>query len=118
MNKYNTFLTLFIVTVIAFICFMLFYLSAIFSFIGDAFMQPNANPSQMFSTIFSTQLIIALVIMLIASLANRIFGIVMIAKTRTISDGEKALWIIGFVLMSFVTSIVFLVMAKGKKFVD
>ena len=35
-----------------------------------------------------------------------------------VKDGEKALWIIGFILMGFITAIVFLIMAKGKKFVE
>jgi type III secretory pathway component EscV len=35
-----------------------------------------------------------------------------------IGDGEKALWIIGFIIMGFITCIVFLVLAKGKKLTE
>jgi tetrahydromethanopterin S-methyltransferase subunit F len=41
-----------------------------------------------------------------------------VAKNSSVSDGEKALWIIGFIIMGFVTAIVFLIMAKDKKFVE
>ena len=54
----------------------------------------------------------------LSSLAYRILGIVYVAKSKTVSDGEKALWIVGFIIMGFITGIVFLVMAKGRKFVE
>jgi hypothetical protein len=59
-------------------------------------------------------MIISLIVFGISNLACRIMGIVAVAKSKTVSDGEKALWIIGFVLLSFITSIVFLIMAKGR----
>jgi hypothetical protein len=118
MSKYNTFLTLFIVAVIAGIFFMGFYIKGIFTFVAHVHQNPNPDPFEMLSTIFSGPVIISLGIALLSSLASRIAGIVLVAKSKAISDGEKAIWIIGFVLMSFITSIVFLIMAKGKKFVE
>jgi len=53
---------------------------------------------------------------MVTSLTSRIMGIVAVAKSKTVADGEKALWIVGFALMSFITSIIFLIMAKGKGF--
>jgi hypothetical protein len=118
MGKYNTFLTLFIVATIAFLFFMGFYIGGFFLAAAQAFDKPNPDPFEMFRLIFSVKVIVAFIIAATASLINRIFGIVIVAKNKTISDGEKALWIIGFVLLSFVTSIVFLIMAKGKKLVE
>jgi heme/copper-type cytochrome/quinol oxidase subunit 4 len=76
------------------------------------------NPFQFFSRIFSPTVIISGMIMGLSSLTYRILGIVYVAKNKTVSDGEKALWIVGFIIMGFVTAIVFLVMAKGRKYVD
>lgn len=120
MAKYNTFLFLFIVSTIAMIVFLVFYLQAIFGFAMNIheFEGRNPNPFEFFSRIFSPPVIISGVIMAFSSLAYRIMGIVYVAKNKTVRDGEKALWIVGFIIMGFVTAIVFLVMAKGRKFVE
>ncbi len=117
MSKYNSFLTMFIFSVIALIFFIGFYFNAIFSFAFRANEMSHADPLYILSAIFNAQVIISFGIAAITSLISRIIGIVYVAKNKTISDGEKALWIIGFVVMSFITSIVFLVMAKSKNFV-
>lgn len=118
MSKYNTFLAVFIISIIAFAVFMVFYLNAIFGFAFHANEHTNPDPFEMIFTIFSPPVIISGVILTASSLVYRILGIVYVARSKTVSDGEKALWIIGFILMGFVTAIVFLVMAKGRKFVD
>ena len=118
MIKYNTFLLLFIVTVIAFLVFMGFYMRGIFSLMSQTIDNPPQNPFQFFSTIFSPAVVISLIVLALTSLTNRIMGIVAVAKNKTVTDGEKALWIVGFVLMNFITSIIFLIMAKGKGFAE
>jgi len=118
MSKYNTFLTLFVISIVAALFFAGFYMNGIFSFAFRAHENSHNNPLEIISTIFSPSVILSLVVAGIASLVSRIMGIVYVAKSKTISDGEKAIWIIGFVLISFITSIVFLIMAKGKKFVE
>lgn len=120
MTKYNTFLAVFIVSVIAMIVFLIFYMQAIFGLITtvEEFKSDEPSPFLIFNTIFSPQVIISGVILALSSLTYRILGIVHVARNRTVKDGEKALWIIGFIIMGFVTAIVFLVMAKGRKFVD
>ena len=55
---------------------------------------------------------------MLLGLTYRILGIVHVARTKIISDGEKALWIVGFVILGFITAIVFLVMAKSRKLVE
>jgi len=119
MTKYNTFLLLFIASSIAMIVFLVFYLQAIFGLAMnmDEFDRHHPNPITLLTTIFSPQVIISGAIMTFSSLAYRILGIVRVAKNKTVADGEKALWIIGFIIMGFVTGIVFLVMARGRKFV-
>ncbi len=118
MSKYNTFLTVFIISIIAAIVFMVFYLNAFFGFAFNTYEHGDPNPFEMIFTIFSPPVIISGIVLAASSLAYRILGIVYVAKSKTVSDGEKALWIVGFILMGFVTAIVFLVMAKGRKFVD
>jgi len=116
MIKYNTFLTLFIISAIAFIVFMAFYINSIFSVVLHEREYSEQYPFEVFKNIFSVPVIISLSVVVLSNLACRITGIVAVAKSNTVSDGEKALWIVGFVLLSFITSIVFLVMAKGKGF--
>ena len=119
MNKYNTFLTVFIISVIALIVFLVFYMQGIFGFVRSMHDLRGEEPDPFFilNTIFSPQVIISAIILGITSLTYRIMGIVHVAKSKTAKDGEKALWIVGFILMGFITGIVFLVMAKGRKFV-
>lgn len=118
MNKYNTFLAVFIFSLLAFIFFMIFYLDAIFGFAFQIHEHTKPDPFEMLFTIFSPAVIISGIVLGISSLVYRIIGIVYVARNKTVSDGEKALWIIGFILMGFVTAIVFLIMAKGRKFVE
>lgn len=117
MSKYNTFLFVFIISIIAFIVFMAFYLNAVFSFAfhGNEY---RRDGFEIFATIFNPTVIFSGIVLAASSLAYRIIGIVYVAKSKTVNDGEKALWIIGFIMMGFITAIVFLVMAKGRKFVE
>ncbi len=120
MTKYNTFLFIFIVSVIAMIVFLVFYLQVIFGFAMsmNEFEAHNPNPFDFIGRIFTPPVIISGMILGFSSLAYRILGIVHVAKNKTVGDGEKALWIVGFIIMGFITAIVFLVMAKGRKFVE
>jgi len=118
MRKYAVFLTLFIISVIA-CCFLIgFYIKAILSVVVLTHDNPKPDPFEILSTIFSPALIFSLVIAVVASLINRIIGVVAVVKSKAVSDGEKVVWVLGFVFMSFITSIVFLIMARGKKFME
>lgn len=118
MNRYNTFLTVFIISVVALAVFFYFYLHAILSIVVQAHEHIQHDPFEVVGTIFSPEILLSGLVLAISSLAYRIMGIVFVAKNKTASDGEKALWIIGFIIMGFVTGIVFLIMAKGRNFVD
>jgi len=120
MNKYNSFLALFIISAVTFIIFIVFYLNGIMSFIfrAEEHQYVHLSPWEFFHTFFNPPFLISVIVFGFSSLACRILGIVYVAQNKTAGDGEKALWIIGFILMGFVTSIVFLVMAKGRKFVE
>jgi len=120
MTKYNTFLFIFILCIISAIVFLIFYMQAIFGFAMNAreFEGSHPNPFDFFARIFTPQVIISGMLAALSSLTYRIIGIVSVAKNKTVGDGEKALWIVGFILMAFITAIVYLVMAKGRKFVE
>ena len=118
MRKYYIFLALFIVSVVA-CCFLIgFYIKAVMSVVVLTHDNPKPDPFEILSTIFSPALIFSIIIAAIASLINRIVGIVSVVKSKAVSDGEKVVWVLGFVFMSFITSIVFLIMARGKKFME
>jgi hypothetical protein len=118
MRKYNIFLTLFIISVIAGCLFIGFYLKAIFAVLVLKRDNPTPDPFEILTTMFTPAVIFSILIAAVTSLTSRIVGIVSVAKSKTVSDGEKVLWVLGFVFMNFITSIVFLIMAKGKNFVD
>jgi hypothetical protein len=114
MTKYDTFFTIFVISIIALIVFLVFYLNAVFGF---AFRDhADQDPVEILFTLFNPAVIVSLFVLAISNLLYRILGIVHVAKSNA-GDGEKALWIIGFIFMGFVTAIVFLVLAKGRKFV-
>jgi tellurite resistance protein TehA-like permease len=105
---------------IALIVFLVFYIQAIFGLLHTLKESgaEDPNPFLILSTLFNPVVIISGLILAVSSLVYRILGIVHVARSKTAKDGEKALWIIGFIIMGFITAIVFLVMAKGRKFVD
>lgn len=116
--KLNTFIWVFILSILSAVVFMVFYFKAIFSFVHHADMyEHTTDPFAFFANIFTPEVIISFIIMAIASLAYRIMGIVWIAKNNVISGGEKALWIMGFLVLGFVTAIVFLALAKSRKLI-
>jgi len=118
MSKYNSFLTVFIISIVALIFFLIFYMNVIFSLVFHAQEYADNDPVRVLTTIFSPAVIITGSILAISSLVYRIMGIVYVAKNKTVTDGEKALWIIGFIIMGFITGIIFLIMARGRKFVE
>ncbi len=118
MNRYNVFLSLFILAIISFIVFFYFYLNAILTIIAQSHEHISQDPFEVFSNFFNPGILIAGLVLAFSSLAYRILGIVYVAKNKTASDGEKALWIIGFILFGFVTAIVFLILARSRHFLD
>ncbi|MEP7239134.1 MAG: hypothetical protein ABI685_14740 [Ferruginibacter sp.] len=118
MTKYNTFLTLFIIYCIAFFVLMGVYLNSIFSLMGNHELIDTSEGISVFKSIFTSAFMISGFIAILTSLTFRILGIVHVAKNKTVTDGEKALWIVGFIIMGFVTAIVFLIMAKGRKYME
>lgn len=123
MSKYNVFLAIFIVSIISGIFFFVFYVQAISIFMlhaGDYFGHDQFKhfPVKMFREIFTPPLILSIIFFGASSLAVKVLGIVYAAKNKIIPSGEKALWIMGFVLMGFITSIIFLVLAKDRKLVE
>ena len=116
MKKYSIFIVLYTISFVAFIMMMGIFINNIILENGELI---DAEPGTRLSfDTFLSPFIVAGFITMITSITYRIFGIVMVSKNKVAGDGEKALWIIGFVMMGMVTGIVFLVMAKGRKFVD
>ena len=115
--KYNTFLWVFILSILSAVVFLIFYLQAIFSFVQYSTHHSEPDVFEVFDRLFTPAVIISFVVMIVLSLAYRIMAIICIAKNKVITGGEKALWIVGFIIFGFVTGIVFLVLAKSRKLV-
>ncbi len=118
MSKYNTFLAVFIISIVALIVFLVFYLNVIFTLVRHSHEFGHEDPFEIFATIFSPEVIISGLVMGISSLLYRVLGIIHVAKNKAIAGGEKALWIIGFIIMGFVTAIVFLVLARSRNLIE
>jgi hypothetical protein len=120
MIRYKTFITLFIICIFALIVFLSFYIKAILGLVAVADNLREDKPSAMYviNLLFSPQVVISAIVLGLSSLAYRILGIVGVARNKIVSDGEKALWIIGFVIMGFITGIIFLALAKKKEFAE
>jgi len=104
--------------VIAGVVFFIFYIQAIVSLAGKAYKGYDPDPFTLFGTIFTPAVIISFILMVVAGLLYRIMAIVWIASNKIINSSEKALWIVGFLLLGFVTAIVFLVLAKSRRLVE
>ena len=76
MNRYNTFLCFFIITVVAFIFFMAFYLNVILGIILHAPEYPEADPFRVVRSIFGPGIIISGIGLFVSSLIYRVLGIV------------------------------------------
>lgn len=120
MSKYSAFLAIFLISVVATIIFLIYNLQGIMELVSNAprYEQQEPPPAEVIGTIFNPPMVISGIILLITSLVYRIMGIVYVARNKEVKDGEKALWIVGFVFMGFITAIVFLILAKGKKFTE
>lgn len=64
--------------------------------------------------LFSPVWLAALIFMSITGLLYRVLGIVFAVRNPNLEGGEKAMWVIGFVLFGFITAIVFMVMATSR----
>ena len=117
MTKFNTFLAVFIIACITIVIFVVFYLQSFFAMAVNSH-DLIVNDTTDFFYFFNSQIIISGVVMLIANLAYRILGIVYITKIPALTDAEKVIWSLGFVFFGFVVAIVFLLIAKNRKFLD
>lgn len=114
MNAYRIFIICFCASTLALGVFFFSYIQSVFQLIQVAD-SLEGRPSEVFSTLFSPTWIISLLVMAVANLVYRVLGIIFIARNPTLEGGEKAIWIIGFVLLSFITAIVFMAMASSRK---
>jgi len=115
--KYNTFLWVFILSIVAGIVFLAFYVQAIISIANMGIYEKDPDPFSILGQIFNPAVLLSLLAALVTGLAYRIMGIVWVVKNKTASGGEKALWIVGFIILGFVTGIVFLALAKSRKLI-
>jgi hypothetical protein len=117
MQKYATFLTLFIIAMVSSILLAGSYIYTIFNIATHAVeFGESSNPFEVFSIFFNSASLLSLSVASIAGILYRVAGIVAVARHQTVSGGEKALWILGFIFMGFITGIVYLILAKQKGF--
>lgn len=118
MSRYNTFLLVFLLSILSLIVFLYFYIGAIISIVAQAHSHISPDPFEIVGAILSPEILVSGMILGLSSLVYRILGIVAVAKNKTASDGEKALWIIGFIFMGFIIGIVFLLLARSRNFAE
>lgn len=116
MRQYHILIIAFFIAVLAMPVFFYAYFSGLLNGfeVIMSLGQKAQFPSYFLGTIFSPLLISSLMIMVIAGLLYRILGIIIVAKKKGVESGEKAMWIIGFVMFGFITAIVFMAMASSR----
>lgn len=118
MQKLNSFITVFIIAIVATGVFLVFYFKAFFalSFHDELYNSGEFDP--FFDVILNPQLIISGIVMGIANIAYRALAIYYVSKTPSINQGEKIMWILGFVCFGFVTAIVFILIARNRRLLE
>lgn len=113
MSLYRLFIISFIVCIIATVVFFGSYFSSMLQIIRVSRVQ-EVQPEAILSAFFSPVWLAALVFMSITALLYRVLGIVFAVRNPNLEGGEKAMWVIGFVLFGFITAIIFMVMASSR----
>lgn len=111
----------FILGIISSILFLVFYMQGFSALFGgwnnminiDEAEPPFGGPDELFNFLFSPKIIISFLVMLISGIGNMILGIVLIARNRFVKSDAKVLWILGFIILPFVTNIVFFALKKS-----
>ena len=122
-THYRLLLISFILSLLAGISVIIFYSSGIIALISGIEYMPNGtvtnppDPEKVLRAFFNPGLIISGAIAFIASITNRIAGIIIIARNKTMKEGERVLWILGFILINVVTNIVFLALKNTRNLV-
>ncbi len=115
MNLYRLFILSFIMTLLALGAFIVSYFHALAGIIELAGREEaSVLPVEVFRRIFSPALIISGLVLTVAGILYKVLGIVFIARNPNLESGEKAMWIIGFVMLGFITAIVFMAMASSR----
>lgn len=117
---FNALVITFIFSIIAGGYLIYAYFKFVGGLVGEAVDDPNfdPNPSFIFDNLFSSGNITSLIVLSISSLANKIIGIIIVLKNKIIGSTEKVLWVMGFILFSFITNIVFMALKDSNKLLD
>ncbi len=117
---FNALVITFIFSIIAGGYLLYAYFKFVGGLVGEAVDDPNfdPNPSFIFENLFSSGNITSLIVLSISSLANKIIGIIIVLKNKIIGSTEKVLWVMGFILFSFITNIVFMALKDSNKLLD
>lgn len=122
-THYRLLVISFILSVLAGIIFIIFYSTAIITLISsiehasDGQVTTPPDPEAILRIFFNPALFISGAIAGIASVTNRIIGIILVAGNKTMKEGERVLWILGFILINMVTNILFLALRKSRNLV-
>lgn len=115
---YKIFKTTFFLSILFGILLMVFYIKNIMSLSTLEMPVPDdsgmVNPFSIFSQIFTPTILILYILTLICNLTYMIIGIIFIVRKEPMNGTEKAFWIIGFLMLGFITAIVFMVLNKSK----
>lgn len=114
MKLYKPFVIAFILSVVALIVFMVVHFQTMFSFIKNAETMNPESPSEVFGMIFTPMWIASFILLILSSLTYQILGVIMIVKNPNINSTDRVLWILGFVMMAFITAIIFMALRKSK----
>lgn len=117
---YNIFKLAFFISLLGLAVFFVSYFMNIMDLVRNAEQLQeynNSDPGYVLKTLFSPAMLTSLVITTIAQLTYIILGIVFVVRNKNIQDTERVLWILGFLLVGFVTAIIFMILNKSRRLV-
>ena len=84
----------------------------------DGRLQMGPSPEEILNLFTSPILLISFVIALLASLANKIIGIIITVSNTSMRSNHRVFWILGFILFGFITNIVFFALKNSNNLLD
>ncbi|WP_118973421.1 hypothetical protein [Taibaiella koreensis] len=105
MSLYRLFVIAFVLSALSFGVFVYYYIHLVTDMLQAVHkVAPGQLPESMLRDMFSPGIFIAATVLGLSGMLYRVLGIVFIARNPLLEGGEKVMWILGFVLMGFITA--------------
>lgn len=112
MNLYRPFLIAYIIAAFFFVLLLILQMKMVSAIMSNP--ADPANPESVMQYMFSPLFLISAGLGVLASLAYKIIGIIIISRNPNLGSGEKVLWILGFIFAGIITGILFFALRRQR----